>query len=80
MPHDLTKNQAERRVEMCQKLQENLRELRFICQIVTCYEKWVYFSNPDTQNKWLDPGQVAEPVEKQNRFSKKGFIVSMVKF
>ena len=41
---------------------------------MTCDEKWVYFSNPDKENQWLDPGQVAEPVAKRDRFSRKAML------
>ena len=41
---------------------------------MTCDEKWVYFSNPDTQNQWLDPGQVAKSVEKRNQFLRKALL------
>lgn len=74
VPHDLTENQAQKRVETCRKLLENPRDDRFIRQIVTCDEKWVYFSNPDKQNQWLNPGQVAEPVAKRDRFSRKALL------
>lgn len=51
--HELTEIQAQRRVDD-----------RFIRRIDTCHEKLVYFNNPDKQNQWLDPGQMAEPVAK----------------
>jgi len=47
------------------------RDNYFIGQIVTCDEKWVYFNNPNKQNQLLNIGQIAEPVAKQDRFSKK---------
>jgi [histone H3]-lysine36 N-dimethyltransferase SETMAR len=71
VPHDLTEIQAQNRVNACRKLLENPLDDRFIRQIVTCDEKWVYFSNPDKRNQWLNPGQVAEPVAKRDRFSRK---------
>jgi len=54
VPHDLTENQANRCVETCRKLLENPRDDRFIRQIVTSDEKWIYFINPDKRNQWLD--------------------------
>ena len=74
VPHDLTENQAHNRVDTCRKLLEHPRDDRFIRRIVTCDEKWVYFNNPDKQNQWLDPGQMAEPVAKRDRFSKKALL------
>ena len=70
VPHDLTKNQR----QTCRKLLENPRDDRFIQRIVACDEKWVYFSNPDKQNQWLNPGQMAEPVANQERFSRKALL------
>ena len=74
VPHDLTEIQAQNRVNACRKLLENPRDDRFIRQIVTCDEKWVYFSNPDKRNQWLNPGQEAEPVTKRDRFSRKALL------
>lgn len=74
VPHDLTENQAKRRIETCTKLLENPRDYRFLRQIVTSDEKWIYFSNPDKKNQWLDVGQVGEPVPKRERFSKKALL------
>lgn len=71
VPHDLTQQQAQRRVDACQQLLTNPWDDRFIRRIVTCDEKWVYFSNPDKENQWLDPGQMAEPVPRRDRFSRK---------
>lgn len=74
VPHELTEIQARNRVATCRKLLENPRDDRFICRIVTCNEKWIYFNNPDKQNQWLDAGQVAEPVAKRDRFSRKALL------
>ena len=74
VPHDLTEIQAKRRMETCRKLLENPRDDRFIRQIVTSDEKWIYFSNPDKQNQWLDAGQAPEPVPKRERFSQKALL------
>ena len=45
VPHDLTENQTQNRVETCRKLLESLRYDRFIHQ--TCDEKLVYINNSD---------------------------------
>ena len=65
VPHDLNENQANRRVETCRKLLENPRDNRLIPQFVTSDEKWIYFSNPDKRNQWLDIDQVTQPVSKR---------------
>ena len=74
VPHNLTLIQAQNRVNTCRKLLDNPCDDRFIRRIVTCDEKWVYFSNPDKQNQWLNPGQLAEPVSKRDRFSNKALL------
>jgi len=62
VPHDLTINQANRRIETCKKPLENPLDDRFIHQIVTSDEKWIYFSNPNKRNQWLHIDQVDQPV------------------
>ena len=59
VPHQLTPAQAQRRVDTCRQLLENPMDERWIKRVVTCDEKWVYFSNPDKENQWLEPGQMA---------------------
>ena len=71
VPHDLTENQTQNRVDICRKLLQNPHDDRFIGRIVTCNEKWVYFNNPDKQNQWLE---VAQPVAKRDRFSRKALL------
>lgn len=74
VPHELTESQAKRRVDVCRQLLLNPNDQRWIKRIVTCDEKWVYYDNPDKRNQWLDPGQVAEPVAKRERFSQKAML------
>lgn len=71
VPHELTPEQAQRRIDVCRRLLENPIDDRFFKRIVTCDEKWVYFRNPDMEKQWLSRGQVPEPVVKRNRFEKK---------
>jgi histone-lysine N-methyltransferase SETMAR len=74
VPHDLTENQAQRRVDTCRILLQNPHDERFFRRIVTCDEKWIYFDNPDKQNQWLNPRQVAESMAKRDRFSRKALL------
>jgi hypothetical protein len=71
VPHELTAEQAQRRVEFCRKLLQLPSDHRFIKRIVTCDEKWIYLNNPDLQKQWLDRGQLPVPVAKRERLEKK---------
>jgi hypothetical protein len=66
--HELTAEQAQRRVEFCRKLLQLPKDHRFIKRIVTCDEKLIYLNNPDLQKQWLDKGQLPVPVAKIERF------------
>jgi hypothetical protein len=68
VPHELTAEQARRRVEFCRKLLQLRTHHRFIKRIVTCEEKWIYLNNPDLQKQWLDKGQLPVAVAKRERF------------
>lgn len=74
IPHELTPAQAKRRVDTCRKLLQNPKDDRWFKQLVTGDEKWVYFSNPDKGNQWLDHDQLAEVISKRDRFSKKAML------
>jgi hypothetical protein len=71
VPHELTAEQAQRRVEFCRKLFQLPKDHRFIKRIATCDEKWIYLNNPDLQKQWLHKGQLTVPVAKRQRFGKK---------
>lgn len=71
VPHDLTPEQAEKRLQVCEQLLLYPNDERFLKTIVTCDEKWVYFRNPDLRNQWLSPNQSPIPVAKRQRFEHK---------
>jgi len=71
VPHELTAEQAKRRIEVCKQLLENPLDERFFKRIVTCDEKWIYFRNHDTRRQWALSGQAVEPVAKRGRFEPK---------
>lgn len=71
IPHELTYEQQKRRIEICQKLLCNPCDERFFKRIITSDEKWIYFSNYNRQNQWLDSNQQALAVPKMERFAKK---------
>jgi hypothetical protein len=64
VPHELTAEQAQRRVEFGRKLLQLPKDHRFIKRIITCDEEWIYLNNLDLQKQWLDKGQLPVPVEK----------------
>jgi hypothetical protein len=76
VPHELSAEQAQRRVEFCRKLLQLSKDHRFIKRIVSCDEKWIYLNNPDLQKQWLDKGQLPVPVAKRKRFEKRSFSAS----
>ena len=53
--YELTPQQAQQRVDICHQLINNPMDVRFIRKIITCDEKWIYYSNPDTSKQWLSP-------------------------
>jgi histone-lysine N-methyltransferase SETMAR len=71
LPHELTPEQAQKRLNICRQLLQNLNDARFWRRIVTSDEKWIFLRNPDTGNQWLQPGQVGTPVVRRGRFEKK---------
>ena len=71
VPHELSPDQAERRVNICRQLLSNPNDERFIKRIVTSDEKWIFFRNPDMRNQWLNPGQLPRPVAQHGRFEHK---------
>lgn len=70
-PHELTKAQANKRVEVCRQLLNNPLDDRFWKRIVTSDEKWVYLVNHNRDKRWVPKGQTTPSVPKQDRFGKK---------
>jgi hypothetical protein len=79
VPHELTAEQAQQRVEFCRKLLQLPKDHHFIKRIVTCNEKWIYLNNLDLKKQWLDKGQLPVPVAKREHFEKKGPPLHLVK-
>jgi hypothetical protein len=71
VPHELSAEQAQRRVEFSRKLLQSPKDHCFIKRIVSCDEKWIYLNNPDLQKQWLHKGQLPVPVAKRESFEKK---------
>ena len=65
VPHELTPQQTQHRVDICHQLIGNPMDGRFTRRIVTCDEKWVYYRNPDTSKQCLSPRQPAKVIFKK---------------
>lgn len=74
IPHILTEQQVQKRLDMCRKLLENPLDDRFWRQIVTTDEKWIYFKNPYRGKQWLSLGEIKKPVPKHSNFDEKVMI------
>jgi histone-lysine N-methyltransferase SETMAR len=71
IPHELTPDQAQRRVDVCRQLLERRFGARDLRRIVTSDEKWIFYRNPDTRNQWTKRGVARQPVAKHGRFENK---------
>ena len=65
LSHELTPQQAQRRVDISRQLIGNPMDDRFIRRIVTCDEKWIYYRNPDAWKLWLRPRQPTKGIVKK---------------
>jgi hypothetical protein len=72
LPHELTAEQAQRRVEFCRKLLQLPKDYRFIKRIVTCDEKFIYLNNPDLQKQWLVKDNCQCRWQRESASKKKG--------
>ena len=73
-PHNLTQEQARRRIDVCTQLLQNPLDDRFWRRIVTCDEKWIFFNNPVNKRQWVPRGQAPQPSLRKDRFGKKVMI------
>ena len=75
IPHDLTRPQKQKRVDMCRELRKKSRHESDIWnRIVISDEKWVFLKNPDSDRHWVLLESDAVSVPMQNRIGKKGMI------
>lgn len=71
VPHYLTSEQAQKRLDVCNQLLNEGLNGRQVRRIVACDEKWIFFRNPNTTNQWLTVDALPKPVVKQGRFEQK---------
>ena len=74
VPHELIQELMRRRIDICEKLLRYSKDERFLRQIVTCDEKWLYYRYLDTNNQWIDKRSQTEAVVKHGRFEKKSLL------
>lgn len=74
VPHELTPENAKRRISICKKLLDNPQDFRFLKRIVTSDEKWIYYRYSDNRKQWIDRGASALPVVRRERFEKKALL------
>jgi histone-lysine N-methyltransferase SETMAR len=70
-PHDLTKNQLEKRQEVCGELISFRRTFNWLDNLITGDEKWVLYINVKKKRHLLKPGQRPEPTPKAGLHPKK---------
>jgi len=71
IPHDLTPEIEQKRVDMCQQLLQNPTGDRFWCRIVTSDEKWIFLRNPNMKRQWSRQSEARSTVVQHSRFDRK---------
>ena len=64
VPHELTDQQFQNRVDSCLELLTHHRTLDWLTNLVTGDEKWVTYVNHRRRRQWLGPGEKGEPTPK----------------
>ena len=75
VPHELTQELMRRRIDICEKLLRYPKDERYLRQIVTCDEKWLYYRYPDTSNQWIDKGRKLKQLSNMGDLKKRVFYV-----
>jgi histone-lysine N-methyltransferase SETMAR len=71
VPHHLTDNHQNRRLEVASSLPLRHRNEPFLKRIMTCDEKWIFFDNTRRGGQWLDIDELPRHFPKQDLFPKK---------
>jgi len=64
VPHMLTPQHKQCRMQICAALLERQRTAPFLDRLVTCDEKWINHENPRQFRHWLSPGEPPLKVHK----------------
>ena len=78
VPHELTQEQREKRVDTCLSLLSRQKRKSFLWKLVTGDEKCIHFENPKLHKHWVDPGQPTPSTPKRNVFGKKTAVLYSV--
>jgi histone-lysine N-methyltransferase SETMAR len=71
VPHDLTENQKNRRLEVASSLLLRQKNEPFLDRIITCYEKWILYDNTRRSGQWLDYDEQPDHCPKPDLHPKK---------
>lgn len=74
IPHELTPEMAKTRISICKQLLDNPHDFRFLKQIVTGDEKWIYYRYADNRNQWINKDAPAPVIVRRQRFEKKALL------
>ena len=75
IPHELTKTQKRKRVEICQKNLAKFKEGKWrLCDVITGDELWIYHRKIEKKainGCWVNEGEMPKTVVKRDRFEPK---------
>jgi [histone H3]-lysine36 N-dimethyltransferase SETMAR len=71
IPHQLTRDQFERRVDACLELLSSRRNFEWLNNLITGDEKWVLYVNHTCKRQWLSPGDSGIPTPNKELHPKK---------
>ncbi|CAF3809193.1 unnamed protein product [Rotaria magnacalcarata] len=71
VPHELSTDNMQQRVIICNFLLSKHDRYRFLQQIVTRDEKWVLYVNHTRKRQWINPEDMPEPESKNDLHPKK---------
>jgi histone-lysine N-methyltransferase SETMAR len=71
VPHQLSPDNMQQRITICNFLLSKRDRYRFLQQIVTGDEKWVLYVNHTRKRQWLNPEDMPEPEPKNDLHPKK---------
>ncbi|CAF4628119.1 unnamed protein product [Rotaria socialis] len=71
VPHQLTSDNIQQRITICNSLLSKRNRQRFLQQIVSGYEKWVLYVNHTRKHQWVNPEDLPESEPKSDLHPKK---------
>ena len=71
IPHELSTNQLQTRVDICMDLITSHRNNQWLRNLITGDEKWVLYVNHTRRRQWLSTGETGVATPRQEPYSKK---------